>query len=443
MFRQETQLFGTFVIFLTTAVLTRPGEAADTPIQPGDKVVVTAAAPIKVGDQTLAMVPGETEFTAGTVNGQWVAFTAEANGEKTNGWIDVRHLVRMLPQVDIPFDAKDIESDVEQAIAKGNAMHTLGMGFESGVLAMNSIDGHPIIGMLAAKQPSGTESKAVEFLLFKYGSNGKEKVFSTFLSASGQLILNRNTEAANGEIGKIEYDDLDAATYLYRLPHVAAMQRVDQDGEVVAWDAKEPRKLYLAVSVYRTHVGDVVWETTVSVEAITAYDGKAYEGHRTVHTDTHHPQHQIDKDVMAVPRRNTHFAVGARRVVGRNGQSETGGADRGVTFAKPFYGTWEEEEGNSQLVIAGNSITWNRKAEGTAAFPLKECQIEDGGREIAFNATETAYMDFSTGKAVMRAINVTLSLNAGKLTLSISPTQTSVSGRDGLVVQSPVRYFVY
>jgi len=284
------QTFATHLVSLTgISILLLCSPAVGVEVRPGDKVVTVGEAPVRAGTQTLATVPGETEFAAEAVKGEWVAVTTDVNGKKINGWIHVRHLAPMLPRTDLPSDAKDVKSGLEEARNRNKAVHKLGMGYENGVFAMNTIDGHPITGMLAAGKPSGPKSRVVEFLLFKFKSNGEEKVFSTFLFDSGKLTVNRNSAGKNGRIGKIEYDNIDAATYLYCLPHVVAMQRVDQDGVVVPWDTKKPRKLYLAVSVYRTRVADVVWVTT----AKTMKGTKPYKRppiiHNTVSKKTQRP----------------------------------------------------------------------------------------------------------------------------------------------------------
>jgi len=88
-------LFGAGCLLIGVFISLEVAEASEEPIRPGDKVVTTAEAAVKVGTRTLATVPVGTKLTATAVNGDWIAIAIERDGKRISGWIRSRQLARV------------------------------------------------------------------------------------------------------------------------------------------------------------------------------------------------------------------------------------------------------------------------------------------------------------------------------------------------------------
>ena len=85
-------LFGAGYLLIGVVISAEVAEASEAPIRPGDKVVTTAEAAVKVGARTLATVPSNTELIAKAVKDHWVAVTVEQDGGGVTGWVHRKYL---------------------------------------------------------------------------------------------------------------------------------------------------------------------------------------------------------------------------------------------------------------------------------------------------------------------------------------------------------------
>jgi len=105
----------------------------------------------------------------------------------------------------------------------------------------------------------------------------------------------------------------------------------------------------------------------------------------------------------------------------------------------------EERAGKSQFIIKAGSIMWKREHEGKETYTAEKYKVESGGKKIILAATEIAYWNVATGEKPRRNIDVTLTIEEGKLIATTGPSQTpvSVSGSSGLSVTSLGQKVVY
>jgi len=87
-------LLGVGCLLIGVVISLEVAEAGEEPIRPGDKVVTTTEAAVKVGTRTLATVPSHTELTAKAVRGDWVAVTIQQDGKDISGWVHIQQLAR-------------------------------------------------------------------------------------------------------------------------------------------------------------------------------------------------------------------------------------------------------------------------------------------------------------------------------------------------------------